>query len=51
MTHFEKVKKILRLAGGQFSIDNGDDFRLPEFVKKFRDAYYIERNQDPEVLV
>ena len=32
--HFEKVLKILELAGGQFSDQNGDDLRLPKIPRK-----------------
>ena len=32
--HFERVLKVLELAGGQFSVQNGDDFRLPKIHRK-----------------
>ena len=46
MIHFEKVLKILKLAGGPFTVQNGDDFRLPKIHRKIHE--FLSNQKEPD---
>ena len=46
MMHFEKVLKFLKLARGQFSVQNCDDLRLPKIYRKIHELQLYQK--EPE---